>query len=148
MSRVYLVLPREEIGDGFFFARKCCLQCFSRGETPLNLNFAYGAVLDMNSEQEVAMMQRAAVEWMEVSTRVVCYIDRSIDNEMKLELERARNRGLPIDFRRLAGGRPTTENLHFMGVPHSENDCALCLGPKRMAALTNEERETLNKKKE
>jgi hypothetical protein len=134
LSRVYLVLPHEDLQDGFYFARKCVLQCFARGDSALNVNYAFGNVLDFNSEQERTMAARAALEWMEATERVVCYIDRGVDTEMKGELERARTRGIPIEFRRLAGGRPGTESLHFQGIPHNGVDCAICLGPERVAA--------------
>lgn len=148
MSRVYLVLPHEDLQDGFFFARKCVLQCFARGETPLNVNFMYGNVLDLSAIQEAEMADRAAAEWMGVSTKVVCYTDRDVDLKMNAELLRARTRKLPIEFRRLLGGRPSSEGMHFRGIHHSPEDCALCLGPQRVEELKKELAETSQQKKE
>jgi hypothetical protein len=156
LSRVYLVLPHEDLQDGFVFARKCFLQCFARGELPLNLNFAYGNVLDMKSTHEVAMVDRAIVEWMELCPRVICYTDRDVNLRMNLELEWAKLRKLPIEFRRLVGGRPSSEGMHFRGIHHSPEDCTVCLGPQRMEelkrdGLTPEEllqRSTLPKKED
>jgi hypothetical protein len=136
--RVYLVLPRENSEDGFAFARRCVLACFSRGEAALNLDFAYASVLDTQTPQERDMADVAAASWVVVATKAVCYTDRGITPEMIETLAGVKQLELPIDFRRLAGGRPGAEALHFQGIPHNESDCALCLGPKRVEELRQE----------
>lgn len=140
MSRVYLVLPHEDLSDGFFFARKCCLTIFARGDCPLNMNFSLANVLDLSAPQERGMAARAATEWMEVATKVTCFVDRGIDKDMRDELERAKLRKLPIEFWRLAGGRPAVEGLHLQDIPHSPDACALCQGPIRWAEIQTEKK--------
>lgn len=136
--RVYLVLPRESSADGFVFARRCVLACFSRGEAALNLDFAYASVIDTQSPQEREMADVAAASWAAAAIKTICYTDRGVTPEMIETLGFVRRLGLPIDFRRLAGGRPGAEALHFQGIPHNESDCAVCLGPKRVAELRKE----------
>lgn len=138
MSAVFLVLPREEAADGHAFARACVLACFARGETPLATYFTYGQVLDFNDEREREMGLHASGQWMLRADKVLCFTDRRISPEMLRTLDFAKRAKLPIEFRRLVGGRPSSEGLHFQGIPHSEENCALCLGPRRWAELQAE----------
>jgi hypothetical protein len=131
---VFLILPEERFNDGVAFARACMLQCFSRGEAPFAYA-AYAQVLDLDFPQEREMALRACVEWLGRATKAICYVDRGVTVEMRSWLDRALRRELPIEFRRLAGGRPSSETMHFQGIAHSHDDCAICLGPERVAEL-------------
>jgi hypothetical protein len=134
LSAVFLILPEERFNYGVAFARACMLQCFSRGESPFAYA-AYAQVLDLDSFQEREMALRASLIWLERSTKVICYTDRGVTPEMREWLERAVRRELPVEFRRLAGGRPSSEAMHFQGIAHSAKDCAICQGPQRVAEL-------------
>jgi hypothetical protein len=134
---VFLVLPDVSVDPGYIFARKCVLQCFARGEAPLFMGLSYDGVLDLTDEREQNMAALASTVWMQFA-KVVCYTDLRISPKMLAVLDFAKRSKLPIEFRRLAGGRPSSEGLHFQGIPHSEENCALCLGPRRWAELQAE----------
>jgi hypothetical protein len=89
------------------------------------------------------MALQAAASWLERCSEVVCYVDEGVTADMQELLSAALARGKEIEFRRLIGG-VTVEKMHFAGVAHTSEQCAICLGPRRVAELKDE----LAKKKE
>lgn len=148
---VFLVTPQEELKDGFRFLRACVLKCFAGGDFPLSVMGSYGLSLDLTDVRELAMARASADWWMTQANAVHCFIDNGIDVEMRSTLEKAKRLKLPIKFRRVVGAAPGNESMHFAGIAHDEKDCAICLGPQRVAELkaergklTVEELETLS----
>lgn len=87
------------------FARACVKDCLVRGESVIasHLLYTQPGLLDDNIESQRSLGMLAGWVWKEVADATVVYLDRGISSGMAKGIQYARERGLPIEWRRLDG---------------------------------------------
>ncbi len=85
------------------YARACLHDCLSRGEAPFasHLLYTQPGVLDDNVPEERKRGIEAGLAWGEKAGKTVVYIDYGITKGMEMGIERAKNAGRPVEYRRL-----------------------------------------------
>jgi hypothetical protein len=72
-----------------------------RGEAPLASHLLYTQALDDGDPDERKMGIEAGLSWGALADATVVYIDRGVSRGMKLGIERAKQEGRPVEYRRL-----------------------------------------------
>lgn len=89
------------------FARACIRDCLMRGESPLasHLLYTQSGVLRDHVSGERTMGIEAGHAWIGVADAMVVYLpsDGVITPGMNLGIKRAKEAGIPIEYRRLDG---------------------------------------------
>lgn len=85
------------------YARRALRDAILRGESPIasHLLLTQPGVLRDGDPLEREVGMRAGWEWMKVADAAVFYIDHDLSGGMNRGLKRAKELGLPVEFRRL-----------------------------------------------
>lgn len=85
------------------YARAALRDCLLRGEAPIasHLLYTQPGVLADSDPKERALGIAAGLEWGEWAEATVVYVDRGLSPGMEQGIERARQQGRPVEFRRL-----------------------------------------------
>lgn len=104
MKRVIIESPfAGEVERNIKYAKECMADSLKRGEAPFASHLLYtqeGILDDLNIEERTLGIN-AGFAWGEVADCVVVYEDYGISGGMALGIERAREQGLPIDYRKI-----------------------------------------------
>jgi len=101
-SRVILESPfAGDLEANLTYGRKCMADCLQRGEAPFasHLLYTQDGVLDDNVDHERERGIKAGFAWGEVADKIVVYTDRGISNGMKIGIDSAISRGVPVEYR-------------------------------------------------
>jgi len=110
MRRVILESPYTgDIAANVEYARAAVRESLLRGEAPIasHLLFAQPGILDDAVPAERQYGIDAGLAWLAVAQASVVYIDRGISRGMQLGIAAAKAAGLPVEYRRLSGARPS-----------------------------------------
>jgi hypothetical protein len=87
------------------YLRACMRDCLLRGEAPYASHGLYtqpGVLDDLIPEEREHGIQ-AGFAWRQVAEATVVYTDRGVSGGMKHGIEDAIKRGVPVEYRSLAG---------------------------------------------
>ncbi len=108
MRRVILESPYAgDIEANVAYARLCVKDCVLRGESPIasHLLFTQPGILDDSIPEERQLGIAAGLAWRDVADATVVYTDRGISTGMAHGIARAKESGVPVEYRSLSGGR-------------------------------------------
>jgi hypothetical protein len=106
MRRVILESPYAgDVETNVEYARACVRDSLVRGEAPIASHLLYTQVgiLDDTSTEERQLGIDAGLEWRSVAEATVVYTDRGISRGMQYGIDRAKEAGIPIEYRLLEG---------------------------------------------
>jgi len=85
------------------YARACLRDCFMRGEYPFasHLLYTQPGILDDNIKKERELGIKAGLCWGKFASKTVIYTDLGISGGIKKGIERAKNDGRKIEYRKL-----------------------------------------------
>lgn len=120
MRRVILESPYAgDVDANVAYARRCILDCLSRGESPIasHLLYTQPGVLDDKAEDERALGIEAGLAWLPVADAMVVYMDRGISPGMQAAMDVVSGYPIPIPIERrsLAGEPPDHHVDRFLG---------------------------------
>jgi hypothetical protein len=104
VKRVILESPyADNIERNITYARACMKDCLLRNEAPIasHLLYTQPGVLDDNIPTERQLGIEAGLAWGDLAEATVVYTDYGISRGMQYGIERARQRGRPIEYRTL-----------------------------------------------
>jgi len=104
-QRVVLESPfAGDIEANLTYAHKCMSDCLQRGEAPFasHLLYTQDGVLDDTIAEERERGIKAGFAWGDVATKVVVYTDHGISKGMQLGIDKAKDSGLPVEYRSFA----------------------------------------------
>lgn len=81
------------------YARACLLDSLRRGEAPFAMHLLFPQVLDDKNAEERALGIAAGLAWSERAELVALYVDLGISGGMRLAVEAAERRGIPVEHR-------------------------------------------------
>lgn len=87
------------------YARACLLDSLRRGEAPIASHLLHMQVLDDVRPDERELGIEAGLAWYRVAEKCVVYEDRGTSGGMITGIRRARQFGVPVEFRRLEAWR-------------------------------------------
>ncbi len=87
------------------YAREAMLDSLSRGESPMVSHLLYTQVLDDNEPSERAKGIEAGHGWIEHADAMVVYHDLGISPGMVAAIDKAEDRGLVVEYRKVNQGR-------------------------------------------
>lgn len=102
MRRVILESPYAgDVDRNVAYARKCLGDSLLRGEAPLasHLIYTQPGVLNDDDPTQRRMGMEAGFFWLQVCDASAVYIDLGISQGMLEGIERARELGIPIEYR-------------------------------------------------
>jgi len=106
MRRVILETPYagknwwQRIGN-ISYAKRCLLDCLSRGEAPFASHLLYTQVLDDKVPAQREWGIASGFAWLEIADASVVYVDRGISAGMQAGIDAARREGVLIEYRSL-----------------------------------------------
>lgn len=106
MKRVIIESPYAgDVARNTAYARACMADCLRRGEAPYasHLLYTQPGVLDDDDPDERRLGIEAGLAWGEAADLVAVYVDLGVSAGMQLGIDRHRERGTPIEMRRLNG---------------------------------------------
>jgi hypothetical protein len=108
MRRVIIESPfagdtSDAVEANVTYARACVRDSVLRGEAPIasHLLFTQPGILDDTVPAERQMGIDAGLAWREVAEASVVYTDRGISRGMEYGIAKARETGIPVEFRTL-----------------------------------------------
>lgn len=104
MKRVVIESPYAgDVERNTAYARACMLDSLHRGEAPYasHLLFTQPGILDDTNPVERRLGIEAGLAWGEAADLVAVYVDLGVSAGMRLGMERHRERGVPVEERRL-----------------------------------------------
>jgi hypothetical protein len=106
MTLRLVILESPYAGDieaNVAYARRCVRDCVLRGESPIasHLLFTQPDVLDDDDPGERALGMEAGHAWIERADASVVYEDYGVSIGMHVGINRARDAGIPVEYRRL-----------------------------------------------
>ncbi len=104
MRRVVLESPYAgDVERNVQYARMCLRDCILRGEAPIasHLLYTQAGVLDDNVPDERKLGIEAGLEWGKLAEATVAYTDYGISRGMQYGIERAKQEGRPVEYRRI-----------------------------------------------
>ena len=87
------------------YARACLLDSLRRGEAPIASHLLHTQVLDDMRPDERELGIEAGLAWYRVAEKCVVYEDLGISQGMAKGIDRARQHGVPVEYRRLRAWR-------------------------------------------
>lgn len=114
------VLPGSpEYEENVRYAKLAMRDSLLRGEAPYasHLLYAQPGIFDDANQTERDTGMHAGFAWSDLAHEAVVYLDRGITPGMLKGIERHRETGLPVRFRRLAGYDNATVSRLFVGDP-------------------------------
>ncbi|MCO7729085.1 hypothetical protein NJB93_21305 [Brucella intermedia] len=87
--------------DNIWYAQACLLDSLRRGEAPIASHLLHTQVLDDLRPDERELGIEAGLAWYRVAEKCVVYEDRGTSGGMITGIRRARQFGVPVEFRRL-----------------------------------------------
>jgi hypothetical protein len=87
------------------YARRCLLDCLTRGEAPFASHLIYPQVLDDGVVNERVLGIAAGLAWGEAADATVVYVDRGISAGMRQGIEAAKTAGRVVEYRHLTPAR-------------------------------------------
>ncbi|MFC1678163.1 hypothetical protein ACFLZ9_00320 [Patescibacteria group bacterium] len=100
-----------EIEKNIAYARACMHDSLSRGEYPYACHLLYTQEGILNDEipadRELGI--RAGLAWGKFAQKTVVYTDLGISDGMKLGIERAKDEGRPVEYRKLENWEENNE---------------------------------------
>lgn len=86
------------------YARRCVRDALSRGEAPIasHLLYTQPGILDDDKPEERQLGIRAGLAWRYVAEASVVYTDRGISSGMKKGIARAKESGVPVEYRSIS----------------------------------------------
>ena len=110
MRKVILESPYAgDIDANVAYARACVRDSLRRGEAPIASHLLYtqpGVLNDAVPEERQRGID-AGLAWRDVAEATVVYVDRGISAGMKYGIARAKDAGIPVEFRTL--GKATAQ---------------------------------------
>lgn len=106
MKRVILESPYVgDVEENIAYARAAVRDCLARGEAPIasHLLYTLPGILDDGVAGERALGIAAGHAWMAQAELMVVYRDRGVSGGMTHAIALAEMRGLPIEYRNIAG---------------------------------------------
>ena len=93
----------EEIVRNVEYARKCMKDCLSMGEYPFASHLLYTqyGITDEEIPEERELGMEAGFAWGKFAEATVVYIDLGITEGMKKGIERAKQEGRVVEYRKL-----------------------------------------------
>lgn len=105
MKRVVVESPYAgDVLGNIAYARLALADSLARGEAPIAAHLLHTQVLDDEDLDQRARGIRAGLRWIEVADLVAVYEDHGVSPGMEAALQRARECGVPVEFRRLERG--------------------------------------------
>lgn len=104
MKLVILESPfAGNVEENIIYARQALRDCLLRGEAPIasHLLYTQDGVLNDDIPEERQLGIDAGLAWGKVADKTVVYIDKGISSGMEYGIQRAKNEGRPIEYRRL-----------------------------------------------
>lgn len=87
------------------YARSCLLDCLQRGEAPIVSHLLHTQVLDDRNKFERKWGIEAGLAWYRVADKCVVYTDRGMSGGMSTGVDRAKQYGVPVEYRSLNEGQ-------------------------------------------
>jgi len=87
------------------YARACLLDSLRRGEAPIASHLLHTQVLDDMRHNERELGIEAGLAWYRVAEKCVVYEDRGTSGGMITGIRRAKQFGVPVEYRRLEAWR-------------------------------------------
>lgn len=87
------------------YARACLLDSLHRGEAPIASHLLHTQVLDDLRPDERELGIEAGLSWYRVAEKCVVYEDRGTSGGMITGIRRAKQFGVPVEYRRLEAWR-------------------------------------------
>jgi len=105
-EEVLVILESPFAGDvekNLEYARKCMRDCFMRGEFPFasHLLYTQDGILDDSLIEERKLGIHAGLCWGKFAGKTVVYTDLGISVGMKQGIEKAKEEGRVVEFRKL-----------------------------------------------
>jgi hypothetical protein len=100
-KRVIIESPFQDKLSNLNYASRALLDSLLRGEAPYASHLLYPQVLDDASPEERKLGMEAGWEWMRAADLVAVYTDKGITDGMRGGIDRAKQLGLPIEYRSL-----------------------------------------------
>lgn len=105
MKKVIIESPFSgNVDANIEYAKKCMIDCISRGEAPFASHLFYPLVLNDDVQRERDLGMQMGFLWMESADLVAVYTDRGRSRGMDVGILRATKLGLPIEFRSIVAG--------------------------------------------
>lgn len=101
MKLVIIESPYKGDPKNKLYARRCLLDSLKRGEAPLASHLLYTQVLDDNKPEERKQGIEAGLAWGKKADLTVVYMDLGISKGMELGIQRAKDEGREIEYRKL-----------------------------------------------
>lgn len=92
---------KQETRNNIKYARECMYECLKRGYSPFASHLLYTQCLDDNFIEDRELGINAGLEFLEVVDFSLVYIDRGISEGMKLGIEEANKKGIPVYYKLL-----------------------------------------------
>ena len=91
------------IERNILYARECMRDCLQRGEAPFasHLLYTQAGVLDDGTPDERKLGVEAGFAWNTVAEKIVVYEDLGITGGMEQGIERAKNKKIPVEYRKI-----------------------------------------------
>jgi len=103
-TRVVIESPYAgDVERNVAYARACLLDSLKLGEAPIASHLLYTQVLDDNKLDERVLGICAGFAWNAKADLVAVYTDLGISSGMKLGIELAEGRGIPVIHREVEG---------------------------------------------
>ena len=87
------------------YARACLLDSLRRGEAPIASHLLHTQVLDDMRHDERELGIEAGLAWYRVAEKCIVYEDRGTSGGMITGIRRAKQFGVPVEYRRLEAWR-------------------------------------------
>ncbi len=91
--------------DNIWYAQACLLDSLRRGEAPIASHLLHTQVLDDLRPDERELGIEAGLAWYRVAEKCVVYEDRGTSGGMITGIRRAKQFGVPVEYRRLEAWR-------------------------------------------
>lgn len=104
MRRVIIESPYAgDVERNIAYARACLRDCLLRGEAPIasHLLYTQPGVLDDNVLEERRLGIEAGLAWGDLAEATIVYTDHGISRGMQYGIDRAEQKGRPIEYRKL-----------------------------------------------
>ena len=104
MRRVILESPfKGAVERNTKYARACLNDCLQRGEAPIasHLLYTQPGVLDDTVPEDRRLGIDAGHAWLAGAEAVVLYVDHGVSRGMSVGIQRAKEAGVPIEWRLL-----------------------------------------------
>lgn len=100
MKKVVIESPLSgDFARNLQYARLCALDCVNRGEAPYASHLLMTQFLDDRNPEHRKLGMKAGFAWGEAADLVVVYRDLGISHGMEEGIQRAKERGKPVELR-------------------------------------------------